>query len=375
MKVMQVLPALNGGGVEKGTLEVARYLVELGHESIVLSAGGSMVPKLVQEGSRHLTLDIGRKSLFTFRHIWQLRKILRQEKLDILHLRSRMPAWVCWLAWRGLPEHARPRLVTTVHGLYSVSGYSAIMCRGERVIAVSNTVFDYIHTRYPSTDMSRIRVIYRGIEPEEFPRGYQPTELWLKQWYAQYPQLAGKIILTIPGRLTRLKGHHDFINLVAALISRGYDVKGLIVGGEDPKRREYAQELQMRVDELGLASDVIFTGVRVDIRDVYAVSDIVFSLSTQPESFGRTVAEALSLGRPVVGYDHGGVGEILKAVFPAGLVKVSDQVDLAEKVSVLLVNHPAVGEVPFLKKTMLEQTLSCYKELTNVSGTYEGGNA
>jgi len=300
--------------------------------------------------------------------VFALRRWLRQERPDILHLRSRLPAWICWLAWRGLPGHARPRLVTTVHGLYSVNRYSAIMCRGERVIAVSKTVETYIRDNYPDTDMSRVRLVYRGIDPLEFPRGYRPSAAWLQGWQEQYPQLSGKQVLTLPGRLTRLKGHHDFINLIAALRQQGKAVCGLIVGGEDPKRQEYAQELYARVRELGLQDEVLFTGARSDIRDIYAVSDLVLSLSTQPESFGRTVAEALSIGVPVVGYAHGGVGEILAAVLPAGRVALGDAQGLLQVSATLLDNPVAVGEVPFLQRNMLEQTLDCYRELLERRG-------
>ena len=367
MKVLQVLPALEGGGVEKGTLEIARYLAEQGHESIVLSAGGTMVRQLVQEGSRHICLDIGRKSPFTFRHVWALRRLLRRERPDILHLRSRMPAWVCWLAWRGLPTDSKPRLVTTVHGLYSVSGYSGVMCKGERVSAVSRTVQSYILDNYPKTDPAKLRVIYRGVDPSEFPRGYVPSQRWKDRWREQFPQLKRGAVLTLPGRLTRLKGHHDFIDLIATLCKQGLDVKGLIVGGIDPKRQEYAQELRRKVADLGLSDVVLFTGSRRDIRDIYAISDLVLSLSTQPESFGRTVAEALALGCPVVGYDHGGVGEILRRVSPPGQVPLSDHDRLIEVVTRLLDQSVPVSDMPFLKQTMLEQTLSCYLELSSQS--------
>lgn len=364
MKVVQLLPALESGGVEKGTLEVARALVRQGHESIVISAGGRLVPALERDGSRHLNWDLGRKSPWTLRNIWALRQWLKQEQPDILHLRSRMPAWVAWHAWKGLPKNARPGLVTTVHGLYSVTGYSGIMCRGERVIAVSKTVEDYIRDNYPQTDMGRVRRIYRGIDPQEFPHGYRPASAWLAAWQQQYPALAGKHVLTLPGRLTRLKGHNDFIDLIRSLQAIGLPVHGLIVGGEDPKRKAYAREIRERIEALGLGADMTLTGGRDDIRDIYAVSDLVLSLSTKPESFGRTVAEALSLGVPVAGYAHGGVGEILTALYPAGAVPLGDQGALVDRVKALLngAERPA-GNAVFLKQNMLDQTLAVYREL------------
>ncbi len=324
LTVVQVLPALEAGGVERGTLEVARYLAAQGHRSIVLSAGGRLVAQLQREGSEHYTWDLGRKSPWTLRHIPRLRRFLREQKADILHARSRMPAWVCYLAWRGMDPARRPRFVTTVHGLYSVNPYSAVMTRGERIIAVSETVRRYILDNYPAVDPQRIVVIPRGVDPQEFPHGYRPPPEWLAAWRAQYPQLAGKKVLTLPGRITRLKGHEDFIELIARLKAMGQPVHGLIVGGADPRKQGYLRQLQAQIRQAGLSQDITFTGHRNDLREVMAVSDVVLSLSRQPESFGRTVLEALSLGIPVVGYACGGVGEILTEVFPEGAVSQKD---------------------------------------------------
>ncbi len=343
LTVLQILPALQGGGVERGTLEVARHLVQHGYRSLVMSAGGRMVAQLEAEGSTHFTWPVGKKSLFTLRLVPRLRRFLIEHKVDILHVRSRMPAWVAYLALRGMDRSTRPKFVTTVHGLYSVNRYSKVMLNGERIIAVSNTIRDYILNSYPDTDASRIEVIYRGVDAAEFPYGYQPAPDWLAAWRAQHPQLAGKRILTLPGRLTRLKGHTDFISLIARLKQRGLPVHGLIVGGEDPKRLAYARELHAAVAAHGLTDDITFTGHRSDMREVFAVSDMVLSLSSKPESFGRTVLEALRLGTPVVGYNHGGVGEILATVYPAGLVALGNMDALIERVTGLL-EQPVVVE-------------------------------
>jgi glycosyltransferase involved in cell wall biosynthesis len=364
LTVLQILPALQGGGVERGTLEVARHLVQHGHRSLVMSAGGRMVAQLEGEGSTHFTWPVGKKSLFTLRLVPHLRRFLIEHKVDILHVRSRMPAWVAYLAWRGMDPVARPRLVTTVHGLYSVNRYSKVMLKGERIIAVSNTIRDYILSNYPGTDASHIEVIYRGVDAAEFPYGYQPAPDWLAAWRAQYPQLTGKRILTLPGRLTRLKGHADFITLIAQLKQRGLPVHGLIVGGEDPKRLAYARELHQAVAARGLSNDITFTGHRSDMREVFAASDMVLSLSSKPESFGRTVLEALRLGTPVVGYNHGGVGEILAAAYPDGLVESGNVDALVERIAELL-QHPATvtnnGVYPL--SSMLKQTMALYLDL------------
>ena len=253
LSVAQLLPAMHGGGVERGTLEVARELARRGHRSIVISAGGRLVPELLSAGGEHLTWPLGVKSPLTLRWVWPLRRWLAEQRIDILHVRSRFPAWIAWLAWRGMNPATRPRLVTTVHGLYSVSRYSAVMTYGERVIAVSETIRDYLHRHYPELPAERIQLIPRGVDPAEFPYGYQPSPAWLAEWHQQYPQLRDVPVLTLPGRLSRLKGHEDFIELMARLRAQGWPVYGLIVGGVEPRRQRYADQLRRQVQETGLS--------------------------------------------------------------------------------------------------------------------------
>ncbi len=363
MKVVQFVPALDTGGVERGALEIAAALVAAGHQSLVVSAGGRLVEQLERESSRHIHWRLDRKSPVTLLQLFKLRRWLRVERPDIIHVRSRMPAWVVWLAWRGLPPATRPKLVTTLHGLHSVSRYSEIMGCGERVITVSETAANYLRDHYPRVAPGKIRVIPRGVAPDQFPRGFQPGAEWLAAWQQSYPQLAGKRLVTIAGRLTRLKGHSYFINLIEALGER--DIVGLVVGGEDPKRQAYAHSLYREVEARGLSERVIFTGHRSDVREIYAISSLVVSLSTTPESFGRSVLEALAMGVPVAGFNHGGVAEILAALYPAGRVAVADCADLAVVAGRLLAADaplPAVNEQFTLDK-MSADTLAVYREL------------
>lgn len=364
LTVLQTLPALDAGGVERGTLEVARALVAAGHRSIVVSRGGRLVAQLEREGSEHIVMPVDRKSLASLFQVRPLRRLLTDLRPDIVHARSRIPAWLAWLALRKLDPVTRPHFVTTVHGLYSVSPYSAIMTRGEKVIAVSETVRDYIRTHYPSCPPERIELIYRGIDPADFPHGYQPSVEWRTKWQADYPQLNGKKVLTLPGRITRLKGHEAFLDLIAALRRNDVNVHGLIVGGAEAKKQAYLTELQQTVMDRGLGADVTFTGHRSDIREILAVSDLAYSLSTKPESFGRTTLEALSLGTPVIGWDQGGVGEILAHVFPAGRVARDDHARLlACTHAVLAGDHTPAAQHDFTLARMLARTLATYERV------------
>lgn len=365
LRVIQILPALDAGGVERCTLETARALVAAGHESIVISNGGRLVAQLEAEGSRHILMPVHRKSLSSLFQVSPLRQLLRDIQPDILHARSRVPAWIAWLAWRKLPLSLRPHFVTTMHGLNSVSFYSAIMTRGEAVIAGSQTVYDYIQKHYPSTPNERLHLIPEGVDPAEFPYDYRPSDEWLANWQRVFPQLEGKTVLALPGRLTRLKGHDSFITLISQLKNDFPDIHGLIVGGAEEKKTAYADEIRQRVKHEGLESFISFTGHRSDMREVFSQCDLVFSLSTKPETFGRTVLEAIRLGKPVIAWDKGGVGEILNACYPRGKVANGDRKGLAAVTRDWLQapDRPA-DSTHFLLKDMCDKTIALYKKLS-----------
>ena len=292
------------------------------------------------------------------------RIFLVEQQVDIVHARSRVPAWIVYLAWRGMDPATRPRFVTTVHGPYSVSPYSAVMTRGERVIVISGMIRDYVLTHYPKTDPARLRLIYRGVDPAAFPYRYRPSQAWLDDWYARHPETQGKRLLTLPARITRWKGQADFIELLASIKDAVPDAHGLIVGETKDRKDRFLAELRSKAEALGIADRISFTGHRSDLREVMAISRIVFSLSREPEAFGRTTVEALSLGIPVIGYNHGGVREQLQAILPAGGIPVGHVRDAAMLAMNWLEAPPEVpAEQAFTLERMLSQTLDVYDEL------------
>ena len=362
LTVVQMIPALDSGGAERSTLEIGRALVAAGHWSVVISAGGRLVEQLRAEGSEHVPLDLGRKSLRTLQHVAPLRRLLTELKPDIVHARSRLPAWMARLALRGLQP--QPHFVTTVHGLNSPGVYSGVMLRGERVIVVSQTVRDFVLAHYPQIDPARIRMIPRGIDGDEFPYGHRADQVWRATFFADYPALAGAPLLTLPGRGTRLKGHAGAIELVAALKLRGIATRLLLLGVVEPGRETYLAELRELAVARGVADAVVMTPPRTDVRDVYAISDLVLQLSTQPEAFGRTVIEALALCRPVLGYAHGGVGELLAELYPAGRVAAGDRQRLVERAAELLRLAPPIAPLNrYRLDDMQRATLELYAEL------------
>lgn len=365
LTVVQLLPALESGGVERSTLEIAEALVRAGHRAIVVSAGGRLVPKLTALGAEHIQLDIGRKSLLTLRHVRTLRSLLAREQVDLVHARSRLPAWIGALALRGMRATERPRFVTTVHGLNSPSRYSAVMTRGERVVCVSETVREYVLREYPQTDPGKLRVIPRGIDPAAFPRAAHP-DVEARAWAAaQHPALSGNgPLLLLPGRGTRLKGHADALALLANLRGDGLDARLWLPGAREAGREDYIAELEIESATLGIAEAIAFTPPTDAIARAYAASDLVLQVSRKPESFGRTVIEALSVGRPVLGWAHGGVGELLRELQPRGAVVPFDEAALHAGARALLAQPPApAATIPHTLHAMQQATLAVYAEL------------
>lgn len=364
LTVMQILPALASGGVERGTLEVGAYLASNGHRSIVISAGGRMVKKLTEQGSEHVEWTIGKKSILTLKLVSRLRHFLEKEKVDILHVRSRFPAWIAYLAWKQMDPKNRPSLVTTVHGRYSVSPYSAVMTKGERVIVISEMIQNYVTSRY-EVDTERLRLIYRGVDSQTFTYGYQPESAWLKAWFREHPQTIHKNILVLPARVTKWKGQDDFIDLVIQLKNHTSDFHALIVGEVKKDKQGYLKKLEKKVKDCDVSDMISFIGHRDDLREIMAISKIVYSLSIEPEAFGRTTLEALSLGIPVIGYSHGGVSEQLSALLPEGNIDIGN----IPEATMLTLNwlhkppHVAKSQV-FSLQNMLEKTIAVYQELT-----------
>lgn len=365
LTVVQLLPAMEAGGVERSTLEIAGALVRAGHHALVVSKGGRLLPALRATGAEHIELDIGAKSFATLGRVRALRRILVEAEADIVHARSRLPAWIGRLALRGIPAAMRPRWVTTMHGLNSPSRYSAVMAGGERVICVSRTVRDYLLRHYPGTDPARLRVIERGIDPARFPRRAAVDRPARARLSMTHPELAGDgPLLLLPGRGTRLKGHADAIALLAALRDEGHDARLWMPGAREAGRGTYLAELEAEADRRGVRHALAMTAPTSAIADAYAMSDLVLQLSRKPEAFGRTVIEALAVGVPVAGWAHGGVGELLAELQPAGAVAPFDMDSLVQRASALLRQPPEPpATMPYTLQRMQDATLAVYDEL------------
>ena len=339
---------------------MATALAMRGHRSHVVSNGGRLVTALTTAGCVHHRLAVGRKSLTAFFIVARLRALIEELAPDLVHVHSRMPAWLTHLALRGMV--VRPRLVATVHGPYSVNAYSRIMTRADRVIAVSRFIRHYILDHYPDTDANRIEIIHHGISSEQFPRGYKASPAWLSTWMQDWPMLQGKRLITLPGRLASWKGQLQFVDIVHALRQVRPDIHGVVAGGSYRRRNRFLRALKRKIRARGMDRYISLIGSRDDLREVLSVSDVVLSISQPPEAFGLTTLEALSLGVPVVAYDHGGVREIMQRLLPEGLVTPMSIPAVRDQVLRFLQTRPEIQDTATLSlEKSLEKTLGLYR--------------
>lgn len=366
MKVMHLLPSLSSGGVEQVVLELCEGLCSRGIENVVVSAGGSMVPAIEATGARHITRPIGRKSLFTLFQVGRTARLIRAEKPDVLHVHSRVPAWVGQLACKRIPAAERPVIVSSFHGFHSVNAYSAVMARGDKVIAVSECMRRHILENYPRTPDESIIVIPNSIDATKFNPDYKPTQAWFDKWFADYPELKGKYTLCLPGRITRLKGAPHLGPILRHLRDKGIPAHAVVVGETKKGKEAYREEVQAGFAAAGVADCVTWTGHRKDLADVLCACDVTLSLTLQPESFGKTTLEALSLGRPVAGYEHGGVGEQLSQFLPDGMVPTGDTQAMAGLLEKWYTDRPVPltpVPPPYRREDMIQSHIDLYNEL------------
>ena len=362
MKVAQLLPELNFGGVERGTIDLANFLVSQGHNALIISAGGVLEGELDTK-VKSLQIPISKKSLSAVMQFKALKKILLEEKPDIVHVRSRFPAWIYLLATRGMPNHQKPVLVSTFHGLYSKPWYSQSMAKSDSIISISNTVKQYIKDNYRISNQNIVN-IYRGCDTEKFNQ--VPLESsWLDKWFADFPQTTNKKILLMPGRITSWKGIETFIELIHRL--KDPSLIGIVMGPVANNKKTYFKKLKTLASDLNLdETKILFCDGRSDIENVYKISSIVFNLSSKAEPFGRTMIEAAACGSSVVGWDYGGVKESLSLLQSNGLAKLNSMDDLEVKVRGLLeVPDQLILNKEFTKEYQTQATLKVYKKLLN----------
>jgi glycosyltransferase involved in cell wall biosynthesis len=369
--VLQVLPSLGGGGVERGTVEITQAISLAGGRALVASSGGMLQASIERAGGRNILLPLATKNPHKiFANAARLASVIRENDVDIVHARSRAPAWSAKLAAR----RTGARFVTTYHGAYNEDiwlkrRYNAVMASGDRVIAISHFIAALIRERH-HTDPSIIRVIHRGADTAMFdPDSVTPARMirLSRAWRLQ----DGQPVVLLPGRITRWKGQGVLVDALARMANK--DVCAVLVG-DAQGRDKYVAELTAQAARLGLSSRLRIVGHCDDMPAALLLADVVVNASTDPEAFGRVVVEAQSMRAMVIATDHGGAVETIEHNVTGWRVTPGDADQLAAGLDYVLSlpaeEREAIGQAArasvvanYTVAAMQAATLDVYREL------------
>ena len=354
MNILQILPSLDVGGVETGTIDLAKYLVLRGHKAITVSSGGRLVRELDAIGARHYNLPVDKKSLVSIiMMIKALREIIRREDIDIVHARSRVPALIAYFACK-LSNKA---FITTAHGYYKKHLMSEAMGWGKYVIVASNIMAKHMIDNF-HVPHDRIRLIPRGVDLDKFR--FRDPATHKSKWF----------VVGMVSRITPLKGHADFIRAVSILSRQIPNLKAVIVGNA-PKEK-YKESIDLLIRRLGLSTVVQFLPATNDVPNIMAGLDVLVSATITPEAFGRVIIEAQASGVPVVATKVGGVVDIIEDGKMGLLCAPQDPKDMAQKIlglhkdkelwARLAMDSKRHVESYFNLGKMMDKTLAVYEE-------------
>ena len=380
--ILQVLPSLESGGVERTTCEIAQAIVDAGMEAYVASAGGQLVETVEECGATHITLPLASKNPVTlYRNRARIEEVIEEHTISLVHARSRAPAWSAYYA----AKQCKVPFITTFHGTYGTKGigkkrYNSIMLKGQRVIANSNYIKQHILDNY-TVDPQHIRVIPRCVDIRQF----DPSNVTNEQVNAfkdAHMIPSDMPVIMLPGRITEWKGHALLIEALVALKEESWVC---IFVGDDKDHHAYRARLEEMIIRHDLIDRILFTGHSHHMQVAYTVADIVISASTNPEAFGRVAVEAQAMGKPVIATAHGGALETIIDGRTGWLVEVGDNTteQLSHEIQQVLhlpqeekekLAYRAIDHVrrEFSLRHMQQRTLDLYEE---VLGAYRHGNS
>lgn len=370
--ILQVLPRMESGGVERGTIEITDAIRKAGWKPLVASAGGQLIPHINFAGGEHITLPLDSKNPFTIRaNAWRLYRLIKARNVSLIHARSRAPAWSAYYAakWAGIP------FVTTFHGAYGLENnlkkrYNSVMVKGDRVIAVSEFIRAHILAHY-ALDPTKLRTIPRGVDFSIFnDEKINPTRIQelTKQWLLNENFAP---VIFCPGRISRIKGQHLLVEALSHLTDLSFQC---IIAGTDQGHEDYREEVEAQIRTRGLLGKVRIAAPTNFMAEAYTLSSAVVVPSIQPESFGRVAIEAQAMGRIVVATDQGGAKETVIPNETGYLVPVDNPEMMAAAIRFCLSREPRVVEAMsafakrhvrahFSSDRMKDDTIAVYREL------------
>lgn len=367
MKIMRLLSSLHHDEDERGIFQLSRALVKQGHESLIVASTDpsyQLAKRLKRDGILYQQIYLEKQSWLTLISVISLARLIHQFRPDIIHIHSRTPAWILkWALQMFVPEALRPITIATIYGYYPVTAYNKAIFDADHLISVSDSVSEDIKIHHPEYNDSSITRIYRGVDNQKFIYRYTPSVYWLRQIFAEYPALEHKKWLIFPNKIDFGKGQQWLFDIVGNLRDI-YPNIHIIVMDDENNNNIYFEEFNQRIHALDLQNYFTFIGQREDSREWLSASNIVLGLSNQPESIGINVLKAIHLGTPVVAWNQGIYCELLKELYPQGLVKEQNAKLLCKVIKSQLQNvgRPQMTH-EFTIKQSTEQTLQLYEKL------------
>lgn len=369
MKVMRLLSSLKHDESERGIFHLGRALVKRGHTSIIISSADKehdLVKRLERDGNIYNQLSLEKKSWLALRQVLPLRRLIEKHQPDIIHIHSRTPAWILHWALKGAKVKRKPKLVATMYGFYPLNNYSRALLNVDRLITVSDSVSDYLmqglkELKNPPRSITRI---YRGVDTRSFPYRYNPSVYWLRRTFAEYPELEHKKWLLFPTIIGQEYGQEWLIDVVGNL-GEAFPNIHIIIMDDESRHGVVHDEFLQRVNALELQDKFTFIGSkRNDMREWLAAANLVLGLANQPESIGINILQAIHLGTPVVGWNKAAFNEILRPLYPQGLVKENTAYALCKVIRSQLENvmRPSITD-KFTMQQMIDETLEVYSTL------------
>jgi glycosyltransferase involved in cell wall biosynthesis len=382
INVLQVVPDMNSGGVERGTAELATYLKERSHNPYIASNGGAMVEGIEKLGVKHICLPVHSKNpLRMILNIFSLYKVIKKYNIDVVHARSRAPAWSSYFA----AKLAGVIYVTTFHAAYSATHpikrfYNSIMLYGDAVIAISEFIAKHIVTRY-HFPKSRITVIPRGVDLTTFSAKNidEKTLQAMRSKYLPHNLPDDIKVILLPARFTKLKGHLHLIKALSYI--KKHKFYCIIVGKLSYNNYDYLLDLEKAIVDYKLENCVkLFTESESDMLHLYSISDIVICASQEPEGFGRVVVEAQALGKLIIATNIGAPIEIIEDGVDGFLSPSHDSTTFAEVIEhCITLSKEACDQIAknaltkvkkkYTVEKMCKSTLEVYKQLIKTQDT------
>lgn len=366
MRIMRLLSSLHHNEDERQVFLLSRRLVKLGHASMVVASTDpqhELAVRLQRDGSVYEQAYLKKDTWLSLLSVFRIVRLIHQFRPDIIHIHSRTPAWVLKWALQFIPEAYRPITVATIYGYYPVTAYNKAIFDTDHLISVSDSVTRYIKQHHPEYDDNTITRIYRGIDKHRIIYRHNPSVYWLRQIFAEYPELEHKKWLLFPNRIDFDQGQQWLFDIVGNLKATFPKIH-VIIMDDDSNENMYFEEFVQRANALDLTDYFTFIGQRNDTKEWLAAANIVLGLTNQPESIGINVLKAIHLGTPVVAWDDGIYSELLTKLYPQGLVKSINAKALCKAISnhLVNVNRPKISNL-FTAEQTINNIITLYQKL------------